>query len=123
MRTLILASLALIASACAAPTAAPPAPETSAPAKPAAPTPVPPTPVPALPTATAVRVAAAAPTAVPTLAPEPKIAAPQPRGSAIWRDDTLRNDAMFVSVEDLPEGQTYSAWLSGADGELLLGQL
>ena len=48
---------------------------------------------------------------------------PQPRGLAIWRDDTLRSDAVFISVDNLPAGQEYSVWLSGGDGTLSIGPL
>ena len=58
---------------------------------------------------------------------EPKIAAPQPRGLVTWRDDTLRNDSLLVSADDLPAlpgGQVYAAWLSGKDNNnLFLGTL
>jgi plastocyanin/uncharacterized membrane protein YozB (DUF420 family) len=71
-------------------------------------------------------VATPVPTPVPTAEPriaEPHIASPRPRGQAIWRDDTLRSDAVFIYVDHLPTDQEYSAWLSGADGRLLLGRL
>jgi plastocyanin len=129
MRIVILASLALIASACAANPAVtqPPAPTSLPIAKPATtPTPVAEsTPAPAPPTPTAVVV----PVATVAVESEPKIAAAQAKGQAIWRDDTLRNDAIFVTVEDLPalpNGQTYSAWLygrNGRDDNLPLGAL
>jgi plastocyanin len=53
-------------------------------------------------------------------------ATPDGLGLAAWHDDTLVNDALFVSAEDLPtlsSGQAYAAWLSGDEGNLLLGTL
>jgi plastocyanin len=118
MRILLLAVVALVSTACAVVPSAvstpPPAPAPSV--APIVPTPLPPPP----------------PTPVPTPVPtqvEVKrevISAPPARGLAVWRDDILRNDALFVSTEDLPNlpaGQEYSVWLSGADGVLPLGNL
>ena len=65
-------------------------------------------------------VATPVPTAIPT--PVPTARAPSAR-SAIWRDDTLRSDAVFISVDNLPTGQEYSVWLSGGDGTLSIGSL
>jgi plastocyanin len=98
----------------------------------AAPKPVPPT----------VAAPTSAPTAQPTQATvvqptpafervieqEPKVSAPEPKGLVVWRDDTLRNDSLRLSAEDLPVlsangNQAYAAWLSGKDGSLFLGML
>ncbi len=96
-----------------------------------------PTAAPAEPTAAAAAPPTAAPAAAPTAAPptptfeavadeEPTIAAPAATGALGWRDQILRNDAVLVSISGLtsPEaGQTYAAWLSGADSSLALGTL
>lgn len=126
MRRLVLAGLTLTMGACVA--------------APAAPTPI------AAPTAaqapvgqrTTTVVVSAPPTAVVAVAPptpsfervaeqEPRIAAPQPKGLVTWRDDTLRNDSLLISAEDLPllsGGQVYAAWLSGKDNNnVFLGTL
>jgi plastocyanin len=124
MRSLLLAGVALSMGACVAapaaaptPTAAPPAtrvpiaqPTVVVVAKPTQP------PVAAAPTATFERVAEQ----------EPRVAAPQPHGLVTWRDDTLRNDSLLVSAEDLPtlpRGQVYAAWLAGQDNSVFLGTL
>jgi hypothetical protein len=124
MRSLLLAGVALSMGACvaapaAAPTPTPAPPATRVPiaqptvvvvAKPTQP------PVAAAPTATFERVAEQ----------EPRVAAPKPHGLVTWRDDTLRNDSLLVSAEDLPtlpRGQVYAAWLAGDDNSVFLGTL
>jgi plastocyanin len=96
-----------------------------------------PTAVPAAATAPAAppTAAAAAPTAAPapptpSFEPvtdtEPTVGATQASGTLSWRDQVLRNDAVFVSVSGLtaPEaGQVYTAWLASADSSLPLGPL
>src|SRR6185436_2767888 len=57
---------------------------------------------------------------------EPRIAAPAPHGLLTWRDDTLNNDSLLISAEDLPTlptGQVYAAWLAGKNDRLFLGTL
>jgi plastocyanin len=123
MRTLLIASLALVLSACvAAPAAAPTAAlaPTVAPLPEAATEPTTQALAPAQPTAAP---AAPAPTFERVSNTEPRVAAAQPRGLAIWRDEILRNDAVFISTEDLPVGHEYSAWLSGPNGNLFVGTL
>jgi hypothetical protein len=125
MRILLIASVALVSTACAVVPSAVPTPSLPPPvptAAPIVPTPAPIVPTPAPPVPTAV------PTPVPTQVEVKRevISAPPARGLAVWRDDTLRNDALFVSTEDLPNlanGQTYGAWLQGKDGNLFLGSL
>jgi plastocyanin len=71
------------------------------------------------------------PTVVPTPVPtaviqEPKIAAIQPKGTLVWRDDTARTDAASVTTEDLPRAQTEPAlgvWLRGGGESLFIGAL
>jgi plastocyanin len=135
MRTLLIAGIALTMGACVpatsdAPTVAPPlATAVPTPARAAA------TEAPAAPP-TAVAVVKRTPAPAVAAAPtptfervadrEPRVAAPQPHGLLTWRDDTLRNDSLLVSAEDLPSlsnGQVYAAWLSGKDDNLFLGTL
>jgi plastocyanin len=111
---------ALLLSACGgapaaeAPTAAPAAP-TAAPAATAAPTTAP-APTAGLPT----------PTFESVSDQEPTVGAPTASGTLGWRDQILRNDAVFISINGLtaPEsGQVYAAWLAGKDSSLALGTL
>jgi plastocyanin len=131
LRSLFLAGAALSMGACVAAPAAVPTPTTAPPA----------TQVPiAQPTAAAAQptiVVASKPTppaAAPTPTfervveqkPEPRIAAPQAKGLLTWRDDTLSNDSLLISTEDLPSlsgGQVYAAWLGGKDSSIFLGTL
>ena len=70
-----------------------------------------------------------APTAAPppptaTLAPTATAVVAKPVGRLIWRDQTLRNDAVQVAISDLPAppaGQVYGAWLLAKDRSLFLG--
>jgi plastocyanin len=82
------------------------------------------------PTPTFERVRDAEPTvgapAKPTSAPAPTVVTVQPHGLLAWRDDTLRNDGVLLSMDDLPAPNAdtaYGAWLSGPGGNLFLGTL
>jgi plastocyanin len=117
---------ACVPAPAATPTSAPKPVATTARAPVVAPTQAPVAP----PTAVVVVAKPTAPAPLPTFErvaeQEPRVAAPQARGLVTWRDDTLRNDSLLVSADDLPAlpgGQVYAAWLSGKDNNLFLGTL
>ena len=111
--------------ACSAAPAAP-TPALSAPTA----APAPPT-LASVPTPTFERVREAEPTVgappQPTAAPAtPTVAAAQPRGLLAWRDDTVRNDGVTVTLENLPalpSDSDYAAWLVGSNRSDFLGVL
>ncbi|HEY3061980.1 MAG TPA: hypothetical protein VGL99_23635 [Chloroflexota bacterium] len=137
MRSILIAGIVLTMAACvpASTTTAPSAEPTAISAPPTQPPAGQPTPAaPAQPAAVVVARPTTQPPAAPAPKPtfervaeqEPRIAAPQPHGLLAWRDDTLRNDSLLISAEDLPNlpnGQVYAAWLSGRSDNLFLGTL
>jgi plastocyanin len=121
VRVLLIGTTCISVACSAAPTPVAVAP-TAAPAPPT---------VAVAPTPTFERVREAEPTvgapAKPTAAPPvPTVAAAQPHGVLAWRDDTLRNDGVLVSLEDLPTSPSdsdYATWLIGSDRSVFLGIL